>query len=552
MSLIPVFELNKDSYILKHKLNYNTNCENEWSGVTYGILFTDYDLARKTQSKNAEVFSGITISENINDIVSLKINHYGEEYELNVDSAWKHTELVLTGNTIGSGGATFMNDGKYQLYYIPPGDTSKFSEGDIFNIYFHDIIEITGNIDWTHFGPSGETWIVTGTTENGISYQVTGTTTINGFSSGTTTYTVNDIIPILKYRATSVEIGSNYVKFDKKVQDYIYNTIIKSSIDYNTVSYTIESLNYSDGSFHGIKYILEETKWGKYFDIIASDNDLIINPIPNKEDLYFDYDNIIITLESLSTLIYTFDTNCLYVKYKLDEFLYQLNSGFNSGTIINYDNSCTINNISNNNITLNTISDIEYFTSYTYVNVNSYLCLITSIDSDNGIISVMPPTGVTLSSETSIQNLNTIEDISNILYSVYVNIDNFNVDGYRKLNEQQRKNIYYAYSFIIQNIDINSHIRSYITGILYENENKVFTLKIYKPSEITDSRLTYIPTEIVKIGINNKTTIPIKIFNTIKIDKSLDEWNVLDINLYNIDEYNSNIFNPFIIISNYE
>lgn len=91
------------------------------------------------------------------------------------------------------------------------------------------------------------------------------------------------------------------------------------------------------------------------------------------------------------------------------------------------------------------------------------------------------------------------------------------VDDYRRLNDQQRKNIYNAYANVIEKLDLNQSIRNNITGIIFENYKHVFTFKVYRPSDITDNRLTYSPIEIVKIGVNNKTTIPIKIEDIKKI-----------------------------------
>ena len=545
MSYIPQFEFDKDSYIIKHKLDYNTSCNNGLSGENYGILFTDYDLARKTQSKNAEVFSNINIDLDVEDISIITINKYDISHSISLFGKLFEEELVSV--------STFTKTNNYEEYSASSSLTSLSQIGDLFNIYFHTIEEITGTTTWSHFGPSGETWVVYGTTENGISFQVTGTTTQNGYSSGTTTYEVEDYKPILKYSAKVIGKNSSYIRFEKKIEDFFFNNIISLSED-NDLYYKLESLHYSDDSYQSVKYILEESNWDKYFDINASDSNLILTPIPNKEDLYFDYDNVdIIVSTTTSEYTYKFETNCLYVKYKLDRFLEQFNFNI-TGTSIYYDNICDTNlytpsidlptnglNYMYKDVYLNDVNDISYFKPFTYVYMNTdistYTCLI--LDIQDNILKLKIPLGDINNGENilSVQNLHIIEDISNILYYTFINIDYLYIDDYRSVNDQQRMYIYSAYSYIIKKLDLNSQIRDIITGIIYENENKVFTLKIYRPNTIVDKRLTYVPIEIVKIGVNNKTTIPVKLV----ISEDDDSWNfnLIDPNLDGFELFDS-------------
>lgn len=440
MSLIPEFQFNKDSYIVKHKLDYNTKCDGNWSGETYGILFTDYDLARKTQSKNAEVFNDVVIDIDKEDVLGIRFIKYDTQHTILTIGRWFNTELVLSGETMPyfiESGATFVSTNDYQRYYVPSGSTALFDEGDLFNIYFHVIEEISGTTTWSHFGAAGEEWVTTGTTENGIPFQVTGVTTENGYSSGVTNYNIIDYDPILKYTARAINYGNDYIDFERKLEDYIYNNIMKSAKDYNyqSVSYTIESLNYSDESFYGLKYILEETIWSKYFDVIASSDSLILSPTPNKEDLYFDYDNVEIELLTTGeTITYKFETDCLYAKYKLDRFLEQF--GFGSGTTINFDNICgtdintpiyTESNEDIFTVYLNDSGDTTFFTPYTYIYANTsgstHICLILNIE-DDMLTLLMPRFGLSNGDQIiNIQNLHTVEDISKMLYEVFINIE---------------------------------------------------------------------------------------------------------------------------------
>ncbi|MFA5586750.1 MAG: hypothetical protein WDA02_09545 [Saccharofermentanales bacterium] len=101
------------------------------------------------------------------------------------------------------------------------------------------------------------------------------------------------------------------------------------------------------------------------------------------------------------------------------------------------------------------------------------------------------------------------------------------IPEYRKIDLDTRKLIYKSYYEIINNLDINKDIRDDIKGILYENQNKTYVLKIYRPQELDDIRLTYFPIESIKIGKNSKTSIPFRI-DTVKPFT----FNVIDGNLY--------------------
>ena len=122
------------------------------------------------------------------------------------------------------------------------------------------------------------------------------------------------------------------------------------------------------------------------------------------------------------------------------------------------------------------------------------------------------------------------------------------VPDYRRLNDQQRKNIYNAYANVIEKLELNQDIRNDITGIIFENEKCVFTFKVYKPSNINDKRLTYEPIEIVKIGVNNKTTIPIKILNINNIPRL--NFNVINSNVFGEIVFDSSVDSDIVLDSN--
>ncbi len=118
------------------------------------------------------------------------------------------------------------------------------------------------------------------------------------------------------------------------------------------------------------------------------------------------------------------------------------------------------------------------------------------------------------------------------------------VDDYRRLTDQQIKNVYNAYARIFEELSINEQIREDITGMIFENYKSVFTFKLYRPSNFQDKRLLYEPIEITRIGKNKKTSIPVKVFG---ITSGFD-FNVLDSQIYDIDVYDSNIYDSDIVI----
>lgn len=117
------------------------------------------------------------------------------------------------------------------------------------------------------------------------------------------------------------------------------------------------------------------------------------------------------------------------------------------------------------------------------------------------------------------------------------------VDDYRKLGIQRIKGIYRAYAGIIENLDINEALRNDLTGIIFENEKTVFTFKIYYPSTFQDSRLTYVPIEIDRIGKNKKTSIPVKVYGI----TSGYEFNVLDSEIKDTDVYESMVYDNTLV-----
>lgn len=117
------------------------------------------------------------------------------------------------------------------------------------------------------------------------------------------------------------------------------------------------------------------------------------------------------------------------------------------------------------------------------------------------------------------------------------------VEDYRKLGIQRIKGIYRAYAGIVENLDINEPLRNDLTGIIFENEKGVFTFKLYYPATYQDSRLTYVPIEIDRIGKNKKTSIPVKVYGI----TSGYEFNVIDSQIKDMDVYESMVYDNTLV-----
>ena len=117
------------------------------------------------------------------------------------------------------------------------------------------------------------------------------------------------------------------------------------------------------------------------------------------------------------------------------------------------------------------------------------------------------------------------------------------VDDYRRLGAERRKNVYRAYASIFENISFNQDIRDDLTGMIFENENGVFTFKLYYPVTFRDVRLLYQPIEIMKIGKDKKTTIPVKVYGI----TSGYNFNVIDSEIYDVDVYDSIVYDSTIV-----
>jgi hypothetical protein len=361
---------------------------------------------------------------------------------------------------------------------------------------------------------------------------------------------------------TFVKVSSNFYS-NTNLNDYVqieisgntslfYNTFIKSkdnSVDYyvslkdpipnnlltdlSGYSYTITNLQWS--TIGNIQTILNSAYHSKYFYV---DPSLNVSPTYYQYNHYFDYDGLQIIYSGVSYTEYSFSTTNSYSKYKLYEHLNSINPTiFNNSYSFLSDVNLTLftsgltafNEIQSSEylgmypkgtyvkITPTNPSDMYFLKNHTFVNLNSiYKTLIVDyVPNEYFIIETYKSnSGLTI---TSIDSIYTLTGISVLLYSVYKNEEN---DWYRVKDDDLRKDICISYSRIIEN-DIN--ITKNTTALLTQDDNHKFVLEMYNPENLMnnggnitfsyDPNLIYKPIELIEIGVDKHTKIPIPILS---------------------------------------
>ena len=377
--IVPNFEI-KDSYILKNKINYDVSTGGEFSSSTYGILYTDYDLARKTQKYNAENFNDIVLSGiSLSSYQSITINHYDKSYTLTLDG-YLQSEFIL--NSIN-----FNNNISYIKYSV--NNSLLYNIGDYLEILFYQKNTATGIIDWEIIG---DVYYSSGLTMNGNQWESTSMSSLIG-----QTWILNELIPIFKYNTFVIDTGSTYINTKKILEDYLINNLLSN---YNNVYYNVINLNHCPNDINDISNYLKKSIFGNYLKLnILSGTTLSIGANKNIYDIYFDFDNLEFVLNGITPITYKFITNNIYNKYTLERFLDQFYNGISATNeiYINYSAS-TISDGYNDehefNINLLNINDNLYFKKYTYINVytnlsNIYKCVL--IDISGTTLTVLEP-----------------------------------------------------------------------------------------------------------------------------------------------------------------
>jgi hypothetical protein len=534
---IPVFEI-KDSFIVKHKLQYNTDCN---ESLPYKMMFIDYDLARKSQTQNAENFSGITMDINLSGITAIQMNYFDESYDIYLDGDLIH-EDVFSGTTVNNG--TF-----YQQYYVDDGSLF-FGDNERVDIDIYQKVSESGTTFWDHYAyVAPDVWTKSGATDNGFQWIVSGSTLTTGYTSGYTNWEVEEITPILRYTVDVTATGSTYIRVDKEIEDYLYNNFIRN---YENLYYKITSLSHCNPNYSDIYLKIIRFPRADSFDINLNGDSIILEPVYNVEDIYFNYDALDITFSGATlsgSTGYTFETCNVYNQYDLRKFLAQLDIGENAIINETYSTSTVIMTgytFGDYYMTLQ-IPETEDLIEYTYVKLEAsgytFNAIITEIINDNTFTVISPlnyQSGLIVDKVTTIY---TVGDISDVLQKTY---ENYEQDEYRKHTIQIQKKIYNAYAEIINQREDNQELRLLITGLIFENDKKIMVLKVFDPADFIDDRLLYEPVEIVRIGKDRKTSIPV----TIKEFTKGIAADVIDENIYSVYLFDPRIYDVLVIDAN--
>ena len=459
-----------NSFILKHIIKYNLYNTSSNSAVTSKIFFTDYEIAKKQLSVNYSLYNNVEFS--VADSVTptsdyFQIYHHHDSFIMRTgstsDRAISGLTSQITNNTDSLSGGTTIS-----------GITTFI--GDVGDYIIINII-------------SGLTVYLSMNTHIKI--------------SDTDLIVLEDVIPNRLLNYTSGMIFNLYN----------WNIATSWTTAISQLGYTLYSrfFDVSDnltGSTHNLTFTSKEYVYDKYFDY----NDLTFKV--NDEGL----------LNSFSSL-----NN--YITYNLNTRLNLANpSVFDSG--FTFHNSFSASTFSASytddsriKLSFTNSGDTSNFREFTYVElialIEPYKVMIWKIDGGD-IYVEKPAYWSSGTAVTSLQNIDGLSNISDILQEVYINTD---YDWYISKKENIRRNICSAYAQLLsENVDF----RKNATGILYENEFNEFILKLYDLEN--DYQLDFSTIELMRLGADRKTRIPVPLNSEelIAIQTESEYWDVLD------------------------
>ena len=459
--------------IIKHFFTYNINAVKP----VPKLIFTDYDIARHLNPLNYSLYTGFLLpTPSSNVVIKYRDN---DNYTINIDSTT--SDFIYNGIISGS---TIYNG----IYASPGGNSEQF------------FIE-TNNVNFL------------------------------------TNANINDYVKVTFSGNTNLEYYT-YIKFNDGYcpanSIALFDPIPLNLLNDFYASggtYTITNLQYSTAA--NIQTTLLESYYSKYFYV---DGSLNVSPKYYQYNDYFDYDGLQFIVDGGTPNIFT--TTNTYIKYKLYEHLNSINSIFSlSYTFPNFPNQSLTSFTTGFTVLVTSPQSSEYYDRYpkgtylkitptnpvdiyffrknTFVNLNgSYKTLIVDyVPNEYFIIETYKSdSGLTIS---NIDTIYTLTGISSLLYSVYKNDGN---DWYRERPDNIRKMICNAYSRIIEN---DANITKYTTGLLTQDDKNKFILELYNPENLLnnggnatftyDPNLTYKPIELIDIGVDKHTKIPIPI-----------------------------------------
>ena len=565
----PVFEI-KDSFIIKHLLNYNTSYDfgvyNDGVFESYKqrMVFTDYELARKSQIENVDNFQPIKIYNDLNsqtytngewvdDIDALQIQYLDYEYTLKLDGNIEY-ENIWSNNVFN-----YFKPLKSQKFIIDGfNDDINVDEYVSVDIYEKQIEEVT-DYEWEFVAVySGEKFYITGETDSGTQWIKEIIASNIGYNSGTMTFNVETLSPVLRYDAKVLSKDTNSISIENKIDMYLFNNF--SSVD--DLYFKIISNNHCDKKYTSIINKLKYFRYYKYFEFdLLYDEDsnldyLYIKPILNTENIYVYYDKFRIKIGLLENFenddayidddylyynylnnfdyyLYLFYTDNIYSKYTLNELISQFINTYEC-FIYNTNTQLITSFDEDENYLYLGVSDISVFTKYTYVkltsNDNTYNAII--IDITDNVLKLLKP--LIYTDDQVLYTITNLGDIKNISYVLEKTFLNYEYREYRKIGVELQRKIYNAYAEIYNKLieEDSNFLRIETTGIIFQNSKNKMVLKIFDPTDFKDKRLTYTPTELTFLGKDKKTSIPILV-NDVLLGISA---NLLDPNYNTLDE----------------
>jgi hypothetical protein len=482
----PKYFIEGQSFILKSLIKYNLYNTSTNSAITSKIVFTDYDFARKQLLDNYNLYTpyGIAVvNTSVPTSSYLTINYHHEAYTIRTGTT---SGVTFSGITNGVTGITHCITNQYSgltFIDIPPD----------FDCRIGDYIQLT-------------------------------------IYSGSTRLLMNTYIK---------DVQGHWIILEEIIPNRILTEL-------KNCYFSVNNLNSAIDWTDAIYKFSNETPYVDFYSVSATTDSpssgltyIFVSPEECKYNKYFDYDGITFEFvdDSAERFFYTANQ---FINYKLADRLNLMNpssSGFTTGfTFFNtYSlSSFTYQYTDNNRIKLSTtVSGItRIFKPYTYVEASAIgetteKTLVYEVRDFEIVIekpaqwSVYPPPII-----TSIQNVDGLGNISDILYEVYMN-DSY--DWYTAKSDNERKYIARTYADLLTQ---NDFFRKNATGILFENEKNEFILKLYDIE--TDKNLYFSTIELVFVGADRKTRLPVPLKMIESSKKQTDgptyelDWNVLD------------------------
>lgn len=302
----------RHSYIIKHRLTYDIDSIPTNSSNTHKLVFADYDIARKMNNENVELWNGLSINvAGLSNGQTFKIRYYNQDYTINLSNLYDpysdyikydvNTIPTMVDYSSPSGlcfaSSEYGNLPSYAAWKAFDGNNStrwisktssdyigyKFDEPTCiwkYGIYFSEgsLIDRAPK-NWIFEASNNIKWYTIDTQYNQTDW------------SGVTSdiyreYTVNNTIKYYYYRlrvldtngASIISIGN----FSMYKMDYIYSSNSYKPFVVNDIK-NIERLDTYQSSYD------TEIKTTSFPDLVINQNDYIDIEIKNNDETYLKF-----------------------------------------------------------------------------------------------------------------------------------------------------------------------------------------------------------------------------------------------------------------------